>query len=234
MEIPTTRRSLLAGFVAGLTAACVARPQSSRASPVFPADYSLRFTAESAGRAAGDHRLTVQRNGRSGHLTVRSESRLLLPDRAQSGDLTAPLAFEHFAEETWTSGWLQGLVSDSRIGPRRHQVRAWRQGRVLRGVRDGQAFALSGYLMTASGWHRDTPLADGLVDAVDGKIKRIHGLKRSSEQIQTGWGSVDATRWTLVGELDRELWYDAEGRLIRFALPAPSGIAVTATAQQIH
>ena len=233
MEMYPTRRSLLAGLGAGLATACLARPSSSRASPVFPADYSLRFAAEAASQPAGDHRLTVQRNSQTGRLTVRSESRLFLPNRTQSNGLTAPLAFEHFAEETWADGWLHGLVSDSRVGSSRHQVRAWRQGRALRGTRDGRGFALSGYLMTASGWHRDTPLAEGLVDAVDGKIKRVHGLKRASEQVQTGWGPVEATRWTLSGELRRELWYDAEGRLIRFALPAPSGIAVTATAQEI-
>ena len=34
------------------------------------------------------------------------------------------------------------------------------------------------------------------------------------------------------GEIDRDLWYDSAGRLIRFAFPAPSDLTVTFTATE--
>ncbi|WP_162906901.1 DUF6134 family protein [Algihabitans albus] len=222
----------MSAAAAGLALPSFAKVSTAGASPVFPADYRLRFAAEAAGRPAGEHCITVERDARTARLLVRNESRLLLPQRLPSGALTEPLAFEHLAEETWAEGWLQGLVSDSRIGRQRHHVRAWRQDQVLRGTRDGRSFSISGYLMTTSGWHRDTPKAEGLVDAVDGRLKRVHGLKQRSEPVPTGWGPVETTRWTLIGEIERDFWYDGTGRLIRFALPAPSGIAVTATAAE--
>ncbi len=216
MESAVTRRRLLAGLPY-LLAGTLLRP--AVAAPVFPEDYRLRFTAEVAGAPAGTHLIALSRD--QGRLTARSESRLLLPPADPAGG--APRAFRHFAEETWAEGWLQGLVSDSRIGARRHQVRAWRRDKALRGTRDGQRFTISGYLMTASGWHRDTPRAQSLVDAVDGRLKRVRGHRRGRETVETGWGPVTAERWVLVGELQRELWYDAAGRLIRFALPTPGG-----------
>lgn len=232
MEMKSTRRTFLGGAALGVSLPFETVAAFAEASPVFPADYRFRFTAEAAGQPAGQHWIAIERNRNAGRLLARSESRLLLPQRLRSGIPPEPLAFEHNVEETWVGGWLHGLVSDSRIGPARHRVRAWRKDGALRGTRDDRRFAISGYLMTASGWHRDTPRAEGLVDTVDGKLKRVRSLRRHPETVLTGWGTVEATRWTLVGEIVRELWYDAAGRLIRFALPAPSGLTVTATATE--
>ncbi len=221
MENRLSRRCLLA-----LLAGAAAWPRRGAAAPVFPADHAIDYLAEAQGAPAGTHRIAIARG--EGSLVARSESRLLLPQSEG-----APLPFEHFAEETWRAGWLQGLVADTRLGDRRHRVRARRRDGALRGTRDGHGFAITGYLMTASGWHRDTPQADGLVDAVDGRLKRVRGARRGWETVETGWGPVEAERWTLVGELPRELWYDEPGHLIRFALPAPGG-AVVATAVELE
>lgn len=232
MEIKSTRRTFLCGIAlaASSPAATIAAP--AEASPVFPGDYRLRFTAEAADRPVGQHWIAIERDRQAGHLVVRSESRLLLPHRLHSDTPPEPLSFEHKAQETWIGGWLHELVSDSRFGSRRHRVRAWREDSALQGFRDDHRFAISGYLITASGWHRDTPRAEGLLDAVDGRLKRIRGLRRRTEPVLTGWGTEAATRWRLVGEIDRALWYDGAGRLIRFSFPAPSGLTVTLTATE--
>jgi hypothetical protein len=230
-----TRRQALRIAVAGallpaLPLAAGLAPRRASAAPVFPADYAIRYAVAAPGLPeGGSHRLSVARG--AGVLLARSESRLLLPRRDGP-----PVPFVHFCEETWDGGWLHGLVSDTRIGPVRHRVRAWRRGDALRGTRDGYGFSISGYLLTASAWHRDTPTADGLVDPVDGKVKRVRGARRGRESVETGWGPRAAERWTLAGELSRELWYDAGGRLLRFALPAPGdpGAALVATAAELE
>ncbi|MEX0759282.1 MAG: DUF6134 family protein, partial [Tistlia sp.] len=135
----------------------------------------------------------------------------------------------HSAEERWRDGWLYGLDSRTRIGERRHRLRSARDELALRGTRDGLAFSVSGYVVPSSLWHPETPRLEALLDSVTGRSRVIRGRRGPRQSVAlwpAGAGRVEATRWRVGGELRRELWYDAGGRLVRARFPAPDGSPV--------
>lgn len=134
-----------------------------------------------------------------------------------------PLTVRHRSRETWRDGWLYAIESRSRFGPLHHRLQAARDEVALRGRRDGHAFSVSGYVVPSSLWHPETPRLKALLDSVSGRLRVIRGRRGPRVRVPHGAGRVEATYWLVEGELSRELWYDAEGHLVRARFAAPDG-----------
>ncbi len=189
---------------------------AARACPVFPADGTLDFLVLRHGAVIGTHRIRFSRE--NGRLVVRSDVEI---ETALPG---APRArYVHHAEEVWVEGWLHAVVSDTDDDGRRHRLRAERRNGVFQGTIDGAAFTVSGYIVPSSLWHRDTPISEALFDTAEGRVKRVRPRLIGREWVPGPGGRVEAKRYTLVGELPRELWYDLDCNLVRAAWLARDG-----------
>ena len=191
---------------------------------LFPADGAVRFVARRLGETVGEHRLTFAR--RDGRFTVRSDIDL---DVRMGG---APLLrFVHHAEETWIDGWLDALVSDTNDDGRRYQVRAAREGGIFTGAVNGAAFTVSGYIIPSSLWHRDTTDSQTLLDTVDGRVKVVRSELVGSEEVAVGGDTVSARHYAIHGGIPRDVWYDADDRLVRISLTGRDGVPIVFTRQ---
>ncbi len=183
---------------------------------VFPADGEVEFTALRHGEVVGWHRIRFLRE--PGRLRVRTDVEIEFAPRGVS-----VFRFVHHAEEIWVAGWLQALVADTDDDGRRYRLRAERRQGIFQGTINGSAFTVSGYIVPSSLWHRDTPASEALFDTVDGRVKIVRARLLGREAVAVRGRPVQAKRYALRGELQRDLWYDSACTLVRAAWLARDG-----------
>ncbi|HEX9792123.1 MAG TPA: DUF6134 family protein [Kiloniellales bacterium] len=213
-----TRRTVLAGL-AGAGAALMLPPGLARAERVFPAAGRVEFIGRRQRAVAGTYRFRFAQQ--SGRFTVRTDIDL----DVRSGGATL-WRYVHHAEEVWLAGWLDAVVTDTSDDGRRFQVRAERQAGIFTGTVNGAAFTVSGYIIPASLWHRDTPGSQVLFDTVDGRVKVVRSTLLGREAVPAGTATVSARHFAITGGLIRDVWYDAEFGLVRIALPGRDGVPI--------
>jgi hypothetical protein len=200
----------LARFQAAVPVALAARPT------VFAPDGALAFQALRHDLVVGERRLSIDRA--SGDLVVRLDEDVAIgPAGRRSYRLV------RHVEEVWRDGWLQALVSDTEENGRLWRVRAERSGGALAGVSNDLRFSVSGYPITSSYWHRDTPTQEALLDVTDGFVKVIRGRLVGEETLPVAGQALPTRHFLIHGELSAHLWYDAEARLVRLRAPLPDG-----------
>lgn len=132
-------------------------------------------------------------------------------------------SYRHRAEESWAAGRLQSFVGDTDDDGTRYLVRAERVDDIFRGQVNGQSFTVSGFVVPASFWHRDTPASQALWDGVDGLVKVINGRDRGMETLQLQGKAIQTRRFELDGQIQRSLWYDEHCALVRMSYLARDG-----------
>ncbi|MFQ5774139.1 MAG: DUF6134 family protein [Kiloniellaceae bacterium] len=187
---------------------------------LFPADGEVDFMVRRHDRVIGGHRIRFARS--AGRFTVRTDVEI------EVGLFGAPVfRFTHHAEEVWRDGWLQAVVSDTDDDGRPYRVRAERRDGIFGGTVNGARFTVSGYIIPSSLWHHDTIAVEALFDTIDARVKLVRAKLLGSEPVPVGGKPVTAKHYALFGEIERELWYASDCRLVRVAFLARDGSEIT-------
>lgn len=192
-------------------------PSSALARRLFPADVTDRYVAWQGGTEIGRQEFSFTRG--SGGFTVESSigMRFVSPEHGA-------VAYEHESRETWDTGWLHGLETQTRIGARHRVVHAERAAGSLRiDGTDVRAFQLSTYIIPSNLWHRDSRLVDAFIDVESGNLISVQPRYAGKETLYQGGGAVEAHHYTIRGQLQREAWFDADCVLVRWDLPLTGG-----------
>ncbi len=204
----------------GLIAACVVMTgvTASQAAEClrFPPDGERRFEISRNGSAVGSQTFRFSRQ--NGRFLVQSEI-----DIEVIGGGATLYRYRHNAEEIWLSGRLEAFVGDTNDDGLRSLVRAERIGGIFSGRVNGQAFTVSGFIVPASFWHRDTPASQALWDGVDGMVKVVTGQDRGAEALEIRGEMLETRRFELAGQIQRHLWYDENCELVRMSFAARDG-----------
>lgn len=215
-----TRRRFCRGagrsLAAGLT---LAWAPSAAARLVFPDDGTLAYLVSRNDQVVGERRQSISRA--SGDLVVRLDQSLAV------GPAGRPFyRLEQHVEEVWHDGWLHALVSDTEEDGRLWRVRAERRNGVFGGLANGLDFTVSGYAITSTFWHRDTPTQEALLDVVDARVKLIRGRLVGEETLSRRGRDLATKHYLIHGQLNSHLWYDEDCRLVRLRTPLRDGSEV--------
>ena len=192
-------------------------PMVSTARRLFPADVSDRYVAWQGERVVGQQEISFEREPGQFVVNVKMAMRFAAPGAGDVG-------FTHESREVWQAGWLHGLTSQTRIDGRLQTVRAQRQnGSLMVDGSEIRPFQVSTYLVPSSLWHRDSRLADAFLDVENGGVLFVRPRYAGKETLQQGGSEVEAHRYTIRGQLNRETWYDADCVLVRWDLPITGG-----------
>jgi hypothetical protein len=121
--------------------------------------------------------------------------------------------------ETWLAGRLQHLDNEARYGGSKYEVSARRLGQDLVVQTNGTQRRVRGDVWVTSYWREPAAALVGqnvaLLDAdkgrtLTGKLERL-----GNEPIPMGGQNQPCTHYRLKGEVEVDLWYDAESRLVR-------------------
>lgn len=186
-------------------------PARALACRLFPPDSTDRYAVLQQGKHIGSHVLNFSRE--NGRFIVDVDTRF---EYQRTGRGT--VSFVHRAKEIWIGGWLNAFQSSTRHGNQRISVEAETLEQAMLTVRsddDDIALQVTGYVVTSSLWHRDTRLVNRLIDLVDGRLKLVKVYYAGKDVVSSPGAPAVAAHYRIRGEINRDVWYGEDCRLLR-------------------
>jgi Family of unknown function (DUF6134) len=182
----------------------------------FPQPGKLTYAVIRDGNQIGSQVVTFQRNGDSltVHTAVRIEVSLL--------GITI-YRFVHSADEEWKAGELARLTSKTNDDGDDRVVDLKLVDGKLKGTYNGLAKEFPTGLIPASFWHPDTVKQTKLLDQVKARYREIKVKDMGLEKITVHGQQIEAHRYSVTGQIKRELWYGPDGRLEKLEFPGKDG-----------
>ena len=172
-----------------------------------------RFAIEIDGKPAGNYQMMIrQEQDGTAVLSCHAFARVKL------GFLTL-YRYSYLGTETWKNGRLTRLDSTTNDNGDQFTVNAEAQGNGLRMRVNGKERIVSGNVWTTTYWRlHDPPPANGAIPLLDpdsgkesaGKLELIENT-----QLVVGGKNIPCTHYRVAGDVQVELWFDAQQRLVR-------------------
>lgn len=186
-----------AGLLAAVLSLTVGLPASAA-----PASGSQTYDVIRKGKDIGDQVIHFQSSGDT--LTV-----TLVTDVSVKVLGIEAYGFHQKSVENWNSGHLATLASHTDDNGKTHDINV-----------------KGGGLIPASLWNEQVAQNGTLLNTIDGSKMKVSVKKVGTEAITAGGQQVPATHYRLSGDLERDLWYDADGRLVHVAMKGEDGSQV--------
>lgn len=140
------------------------------------------------------------------------------------------LRMKHESEEVWVDGRFRSFRGRTVDNGDVFEVAIEPAPDGFKVTRNGESRIVPGDFLPGSPWCTDvlSPLGSRtLVDLLKGKVGKVDVVRRPDQLITLGGQTVSAQHYDMVGELQRESWFDAQGRFLRARVPAKLGPKVT-------
>ncbi|MGF1594113.1 MAG: DUF6134 family protein [Kiloniellaceae bacterium] len=209
---PACRRLRALLFIAPLLAAaaglCLAAPAAAEEPMVFDV---LRD-----GSKIGEHRLVFERDDSTLKVSVET-------DMSVRFAFVTVFRYEHKRVERWRDGELESLAGITNDDGTQYEISIVRkEGHYSRTV-NGAEEELTGPVAVDSLWSKDRLAAGKLFSAASDKVYRVRSDLLGMETIEAKGGAVEAEHYKLSGEIERDLWYDPGGELLRIKYESDAG-----------
>lgn len=181
----------------------------------IPDSANLDFTVLRDGKDVGKHTIHFTRSDDGVKVDVRTSVNVTLPFIGVS-----VYHFEHEGHELWRDGALVTLESVTDDDGAAHALEVRRAGRRLHVTSNGSQHESTGNLIPASLWHPELVKRSLLLNTLDGREMPISVSEQPAQTVQVRGRSVNARHFQISGGLERELWYDADGVLVKVAFAA--------------
>lgn len=183
--------------------------------PWRPADGDeISFKVLRKGNDFGTHKISFSGDP-DGKLVVTSEVSL----RAGLGPITA-FRYTLEAQETWQDGVLVGLSGTTNDNGDRLQVEADKQGDGLNVAGTEYSGLVDLGILPSSHWHKGQVTASRILSTEDGEVLDVTTQQVGRETISVAGRQVEADRYLLKSDIDLDLWYDTQNRLVKLAFEA--------------
>jgi len=212
--LPTVATSIV--FTGTLLAVAASAQQSLGSLPeALPPD-AVVFDVLRDGDKIGEHRLVFEREEETLKVSVET-------------DMTVKFAFltvfryEHKRVERWRDGELESLAGMTNDDGQQYEISiVRREGHYSRTV-NGAEEEISGPVAVDSLWSKQRVTAGKIFSAASDKVYRVRSDTMGTETIEAKGGEMQAEHIKLTGELDRDLWYDPAGDLLRIRYESDAG-----------
>jgi len=207
-----------------MTACCVlaglsAPARAASAAPDSIYGKEMVFSVWRSGSEIGKHTVDFARDGD----TLRVESRVELVVRL----LGIPVfRYKYAAEERWRRDALFGLAVKINNDGSPIVVDAERAGDKLDVKGTNGSFVLPGAIMPTTHWDMRIVHENEVLNTTNGKPDHVDVVKGKVERIATANGTIDATHYVYTGDLQAEVWYDAEGHWVKLRFLGKDGTPV--------
>lgn len=190
--------------MASSLAAAVAVVASLSSGGADPAD--RRFTVLRDGAPIGTHRIRTEEAGAETRVTVEIDLQVKLA-------FVTVYRYRHRNSETWRDGRLVAIDTRTDDNGTTEFVRgrATESGFAVEAT--AGARTLPADVVPTSYWRPISPERTSLLDTQKGRLLDVRVRREGAERLPAG----EATRYSVRGDLDVDLWYDAERRLRRIA-----------------
>lgn len=188
-----------AGLAAGLTLALAV---AGRAAPPPPSGH-LDFDVMRNGKDIGDHGYAFSGSPARLQVQVRTDVHVKVPL------IRANLyTFTQQSTESWRNGHLAKLVASTDDDGTPHTISLG-----------------ATQTLPASLWNVDTVKATTLLNTIDGSVMRVRVADLGIDTV--AGGRLSGHHYRISGDLQRDVWYDADGLLAGLTMTAEDGSTVT-------
>jgi hypothetical protein len=171
-------------------------------------EQDLNFDVLRNGEKIGNHQIIFEKHGADLNVSIQTDVEVKI--------MFVPVyKFHHKSMETWKNGQLVGLYSKTNDDGTLHQLSLARQNNVLSGTSDGKEISITRDILPASLWHPKIINSLSLLNTLEGHEMKIAVHHIGQEIMTTDKGTQPADYYKLTGELERELWFDKDQRLIK-------------------
>ena len=176
----------------------------------------VEFDVLRNGKKIGTHHIRF--SGTADELTVDTESKLQI-------DFLFFTAFRFHYQSTarWKDGMLKKLVAKVDDNGKKTSFTAQRAGNRLRIVRAQQAEYAALPLFPTNHWNSGVLQEERVLNTLTGRINLVTIEPEEQESVMTNAGNRMATRYRYNGQLQTEVWYDADGRWVRMRFAGRDG-----------
>ena len=171
------------------------------AEAAVPSSGELVFDVMRNGSDIGDHRYIFREEGEALSVQVETDVAVKLPLIG-----ITVFRFEHESQERWRDGRLAALRSKTNDDGEPHQV----------ALANAEGFP-------ASLWNDAILEQTVLLNTVDGRSMATSVVDIGQETVRVKGQATPAQHYRLVGDLERDLWYDTSGMLVKVAFTADDG-----------
>jgi hypothetical protein len=206
----------VAGLHAGQPAAAGSADPQQMALAVFPPAGKLTYNVIRDGNVIGTQAVEFRRNGDT--LVVVTNVKI----KVSILGITL-YRFTHSGEEEWKAGQLVRVTSRTDDDGEKRIVDLKLEGEKLKGLYNGLAKEFPAGMIPASFWHPETVKQTALLDQVKARHRQIAVKDAGVETIDLQGKKIEAHRYSMTGQIKRELWYGLDGRLAKLQFPGKDG-----------
>lgn len=181
-----------------------------------PRDGKLDFAVLRDGEPIGSHEMSFRRDGDALAVDVRTRVAVKVL-------FVTAYRFEHDGRELWRDGRLVRLDSVTDDDGTKHSLHVEANGRGLQVVGDGQTAEIDAAMLPASLWHEGVVRSGALLNTLDGRTMAVRVEDLGQETVTARGRAVPARHYRITGDLERELWYDADAVLVRVRFKGKDG-----------
>lgn len=180
----------------------------------------VAFVVRRNGRDVGEHRTVFSRDG--GVVEAVSEMTL----KVKVLFITA-YKFTYRAESRWCDDTLLNLSATTNRNGDQTQVMAVRHGQDVAIDGPKGVVEASGIIFPTEHWHPDVLMDDRVINTITGGINQVAIKDEGPVQVAVADGSLlPARHYRYTGQLETEVWYDAQGRWVKLRFAADDGSTI--------
>lgn len=176
----------------------------------------LDFTVLRNGSEVGRHEMLFRNEADSLKIDIRTNVAVKV------AFITA-YRFEHEGHEVWQGGRLARLWSKTNDDGTKHVLDVTAGGDNLVVMADGKEPEKSSTTIPASLWNERIVQQKNILNTLDGSRMSIQVADLGTETVLVKNARVPARHYVISGDLQRELWYDAQNVLVKVRFKAKDG-----------
>lgn len=131
--------------------------------------------------------------------------------------------FRHEAHEIWDGGALKALQATTDDNGESFDVAVKSQGEVLTLHVNGEETDIETSVVPSSLWRQVMARTGQMIDPADGEVMQVEVEGGEWREILVRGETIRARHYVMTGGLERELWYDSKGLLVKVQFAGEDG-----------
>ena len=168
------------------------------------------FTVLRGGSSIGTHSITMARNGAETVVDVEVEMAVKIA-------FITVFRLEHRNREIWRDGRLVKIDTKTNDNGKNYKIDGNARGSSFEIVVNDELSSIPSTIIPTSYWNAVTVEQTVLLNSANGKLLDVAINRTETEQVKAWYGEVPADKYEMRGDLDLDLWYDANKHLVRLA-----------------
>ncbi|MBF0167976.1 MAG: hypothetical protein HQL45_10135 [Alphaproteobacteria bacterium] len=192
----------------------------------------LDYTVLRDGSPIGSHTVKLERNGSRTLVNVKSDIEVKVL-------FVSAYRFVQKSTEEWENGKLVRLVSKTHDDGPDYELSVDKAAEALnvsaaKSVKgkaetpeNGGKSVAPQTVLPASLWNADTVRQTQLLNTIHGQVMKVTVAEQGREAVAVKGSQVQAAHYAIRGELERDLWIDAEGNVVQYQFKDRTGSQIS-------